>query len=86
MNETNVQQVLCFQDWNGFFIALSSLLGNIIVHNPSANKLQRNANTVPSSLQQAAAPKGEEEADLFCHPRHIPAGGLDTLMILSTFF
>jgi len=85
MNEETVQQVLSFQHWNGSFTTLISLLRNIIVQNPSANKLQCNANTLPSCLQQAAAPRGEE-VDLFCHPRHILAGSLDTVIVLSAFF
>lgn len=86
MKEETVQKALCFQHCNGRFITLISLLRNIIVQNPSANKLQCNANTQPSCLQQAAAPRGEEEVDLFCHPWHIPAGSLDTVIILSAFF
>lgn len=59
----------CFQNWNGCFMALISLLRNTIVQNSSANKLQCDADTLPSSFQQAAAPTGE--VDLFCHPQHI---------------
>lgn len=59
----------CFQRWNGCFMALISLVRNTIVQNPSADKLQYDADTLPSSLQQAAAPRGEE-VDLFCLPRH----------------
>lgn len=58
----------CFQSWNGCFMALISLVRNTIVQNPSADTLQCGANTLPSSLQQAAAPR--EEVDLFCLSQH----------------